>query len=96
MDGDSAAGRERKQSRHSILRPEASVNVVEGNLQRVETDKLRGFWHDSMLLARGGVLQAAGRHDEALAVYESLLTGESGDPRLRPVAERRIGLLKAK
>jgi hypothetical protein len=49
-----------------------------------------------MLLARGEVLQAAGRNEEALAVYQSILTGESGDPRLRPVAERRIGLLQAK
>jgi hypothetical protein len=65
-------------------------------LQSVETDKLRGYWHDSMLLSRGEVLQAAGRNGEALAVYQSILAGESGDPRLRPVAEKRIALLKAK
>jgi hypothetical protein len=62
----------------------------------VEIDKLRGFWHDSMLLARGEVLQAAGRNEEALAAYQSILSGESGDPRLRLIAEKRIGLLKAK
>jgi hypothetical protein len=65
-------------------------------LRRVEVDKLRGYWHDSMLLARGEVLQAAGRNEEALAIYQSILAGESGDPRLRPLAEKRIVLLKAK
>jgi len=49
-----------------------------------------------MLLARGEVLQAAGHNEEALAVYQSILTGESGDPRLRPVAEKRIGLPKTR
>jgi predicted negative regulator of RcsB-dependent stress response len=65
-------------------------------LRKVEIDKLRGFWHDSMLLARGDTLRAAGRKDEALAAYRSIVTEDSGDPRLRKVAEERIKALEAK
>lgn len=65
-------------------------------LRKVETDKLRGFWHDSMLLARGDTLRAAGRKDEALAAYKSILTEESGDLRLRKVAEDKIKALGVK
>lgn len=63
-------------------------------LAKVEIGKLRGFWHDSMLLARGDVLRAAGRKDEALAVYKSILEGDSGDPRLRKVVEEKIKALE--
>lgn len=65
-------------------------------LGKVEIDKLRGFWRDSMLLARGDTLRAAGRKDEALAAYQSILADDSGDPRLRKVAEEKIKDLEAR
>ena len=49
-----------------------------------------------MLLARGDTLRAAGRKDEALAAYQSILAGDSGDPRLRKVAEEKINALEAR
>jgi len=64
-------------------------------LRRVQIDQLRGFWHDSMLLARGDTLRAAGRPAEARAVYQSILAGDSGDPRLRKIAEERVRALEA-
>jgi tetratricopeptide (TPR) repeat protein len=65
-------------------------------LRKVEIDKLRGFWHDSMLLARGDTLRAAGSKDEALAAYESILAADAGDPRLRKVAEEKIKALEGR
>jgi hypothetical protein len=65
-------------------------------LGRVEMDKLRGFWHDSMLLARGDTLRAADRKAEALAAYKSILAEDSGDPRLRKVAEEKIKALEGR
>ncbi len=62
----------------------------------METAKLRGFWRDSMLLARGDTLRAAGRKDEAREAYKSVLVGDSGDPRLRKTAEEKIRTLEAK
>ena len=49
-----------------------------------------------MLLARGDTLRAACRKDEARAVYQSILAGDSGDPRLRKIAEEKIKALEAK
>ncbi len=65
-------------------------------LGKVEMDKLRGFWHDSMLLARGDTLRAADRKAEALAAYKSILAEDSGDPRLRQVAEEKIKALEGR
>lgn len=65
-------------------------------LGKVEIDKLGGFWRDSMLLARGDTLRAAGRNDEALKAYQSILAGDAGDRRLRGVAEERIQSLRAR
>ena len=65
-------------------------------LGKVEMDKLRGFWHDSMLLARGDTLRAADRKAEALAAYKSILAEDSGDPRLRKVAEEKIKALEGR
>ncbi|NLF72692.1 MAG: tetratricopeptide repeat protein [Candidatus Anammoximicrobium sp.] len=65
-------------------------------LGKVETDQLRGFWHDTILLARGDTLRAAGRPDEARKVYQSILADDEGDPRLRRVAEERVHALEAR
>jgi len=63
-------------------------------LRRVDIEQLQGFWRDSMQLARGDTLRAAGHKEEALAAYRSLLAEDSGDPRLRKAAEERIEALK--
>lgn len=65
-------------------------------LDKVDLDKQRGYWHDSMLLARGDVLVAAGRKEDALAVYKSILDGDAGDPRLRKVTGDKITALEAR
>lgn len=65
-------------------------------LGKVQTDTLRGYWHDSILLARGDTLRAAGRKAEALDVYKSILAGDSGDPRLRKQAEQRLPDLRSR
>ena len=70
-----------------------TFNAVCGTLGKVEMDKLRGSWRDSMLLARGDTLRAADRKAEALAAYKSILAEDSGDPRLRKVAEEKIKAL---
>jgi tetratricopeptide (TPR) repeat protein len=59
-------------------------------LDKADARKHRGYWHDSLLIDRGDVLLAAGRKSEALAVYKSILAGDSGDSRLRKVVEEKI------
>ncbi|MCX6906489.1 MAG: DUF4838 domain-containing protein [Verrucomicrobia bacterium] len=59
-------------------------------LRKVGIEKMRGFWRDSMLLAQGDTLQAAGRNDEALAAYKAVAADDSADPRLRKLAAEKI------
>ncbi|NUQ62580.1 MAG: tetratricopeptide repeat protein [Pirellulales bacterium] len=62
-------------------------------LRRADPDRLRGFWRDSMLVARGDTLLAAGREAAALETYRSIINSDSGDPRLRKVVEEKINRL---
>ncbi len=64
-------------------------------LNKVDVTRLSGFWRDSMLMARGDTLQAAGRKDDALAAYQSILAEESAEPRFRQMAEQKIEALKS-
>lgn len=65
-------------------------------LGKVEIGTLRGFWRDSMLLARGDTLRAAGRKAEALAAYRAILAEGSGDPRLRKAADEKVKAMEAR
>lgn len=60
-----------------ILTRQAKYDEALSILARIDTEKLRGTWRDSTLLARATTLAAAGRKDEALAACR-LVLGDSG------------------
>ena len=62
-------------------------------LHRADIDKLRGYWHGSLLMAEGDTLLAAGRKDKALASYKAVTTDEAVDARMRKMAEEKMGAL---
>lgn len=59
-------------------------------LARIDTEKLRGTWRDSTLLARATTLGAAGRKDEALADCRLVLDDPTAEPRHHKEAQEMI------
>lgn len=56
----------------------------------VDDDKLTGTWSSSMQLARAQTLQAAGRTDEAVVVYRTVLSDRSAPDRVKSAARQAI------
>lgn len=63
--------------------------------RQVDLEKLQGTWRNQLLLSQGDTLQAAGRTDQALAAYQSVVTDKSADPRLLRSAEEKIKATKS-
>jgi len=63
-------------------------------LNKVEIAKLRGVWHGYMATSLGDTLLAAGRKDEAIAAYQSIIADETTDARQRKAAEEKIAAMR--
>lgn len=62
-------------------------------LNLVDLQDRRGYWRGSMLLARGAMLAAADRNDEALKTYRAMLNDAHVEARHRNEAQSRINAL---
>ncbi|MGE0609528.1 MAG: DUF4838 domain-containing protein [Pirellulales bacterium] len=62
--------------------------------QRVGLDKLGGYWRGALLIGVGDAQLAAGRKDEALKTYRSVVADESNEARHRELAEEKIATIK--
>ena len=63
-------------------------------LHKASLDNLRGFWKGSLLVALGQVHEAAGRKEEAIAIYKTCSGDESLEPRHRQAADAALGRLQ--
>ena len=63
-------------------------------LRKVDLDKLRGFWRGSLLISIGDTQLAAGRKDDALKTYRSIVADESNESGIRKLAEEKIAAMK--
>lgn len=63
-------------------------------LNKIEIGKMRGVWHGYMATSLGDTLLAAGRKDEAVAAYQSVLADGTVEARQRKTAEAKIAALK--
>ncbi len=71
-----------------ILTKRGQYDEALATLRKVEIAKVGGIWRGSLLLALGNTLRAAGRKDEALRVYQSVLDDSAADAEQRKSAER--------
>jgi hypothetical protein len=78
-----------------ILSRQGKFDEALATLRHVDFDKLRGYWRGSMLLALGETLASAGRKDQALTTYRTLLADESVDISHRKEAEEKIRALES-
>ena len=65
-------------------------------LRRAESENLAGHWRGAVFLALGDAQAAAGRKDEAIAAFKSVLADTTVDARQRQTAEQRLKELQAK
>jgi len=70
-----------------ILTRQGKYAEALATLGKVDIDKLGGSWRGSLLVAQGNALQAAGRKDEALVAYKSVLDDQGADIIDRKFAE---------
>ena len=76
---------------------EVPVCVYVGRSSHTDkVDNIRGYWRGSMLCALGETLVAAGRKDEALAAYRSVLADDSVEQVHRKNAETAVQSLEGK
>ena len=73
-----------------ILTQRSQFDEALATLHKVEIDKMRGVWRDSITLSIGDTQLAAGRKTEAIATYQSIVNDELSDTRLRKVATEKI------
>jgi len=73
-----------------LLRKRGRFDEALEVLHQAEVERLRGYWRGSMLLAVGDTLAAAGRKDEALAAYRSVLADESAPAFQRKTAAGKV------
>jgi hypothetical protein len=78
------------QSSARILTRQGKFDKALGLLQKAETEKL-GTWRGTLLLARGETLQAAGRKDEAAALFKAIAADEKVEERQRKIAREKAG-----
>jgi tetratricopeptide (TPR) repeat protein len=78
------------QSAARILTRQRKFDEALATLARIDTERQRGTWRNSTLLARGETLLAAGRKSEARAAFEAVLDDSAAELRHRQAAEERI------
>jgi tetratricopeptide (TPR) repeat protein len=76
-----------------ILTRHGEFDEALATLRKADSAKLRGFWRGSLLLAQGATLQAAGRKDEAVTTYRSVLADSAVDARQHKAAEEALARL---
>jgi tetratricopeptide (TPR) repeat protein len=72
-----------------ILTKQGKFDEALAALQRADVEKLAGVWRGTLLIARGDTLRAAGRKDEALALFKAVSTDETVEPRQRKAAQEK-------
>jgi predicted negative regulator of RcsB-dependent stress response len=77
-----------------ILTKQGKFDDAVATLRKVDIEKTGGNNRGDLLLALGGTLRAAGRNDEARAMYQSAISDKSLDPRYAKVAGERLEKLK--
>jgi len=79
-----------------ILTRQGKFDDALATLRRIDTEKLRGTWLHSTLLARGDTLLAAGKKADALATYQAVLADKDVEKRHRETAETAVKNLNQK
>ena len=75
-----------------VLTRQGKFDEAIATLHRIDTEKLRGTWRHSTLIALGDTLRAAGKKTEAIAAYQKVLTDTDAEPRHRQAAEAALKL----
>ncbi|WP_198000791.1 DUF4838 domain-containing protein [Gimesia fumaroli] len=65
-------------------------------LDRANIEKLKGVWHDTMLLAKARTLAAAGKKADASKLYQQILVDESAAQRFKVEAREQLERLPEK
>ncbi|MCE9607692.1 MAG: DUF4838 domain-containing protein [Planctomycetia bacterium] len=78
-----------------ILTKQGKFDEALATLKKLDIEKIGGSWHGSLLIAQGNTLQAAGRKDEALTVYKSVLEDKAADANSRKAAEQGIQSIRS-
>jgi len=73
-----------------ILTDRGQFDAALEMLNQVDTDKLRGYWRASMLLARGRALVAADRHGAARSAFQKVASDETANPSHRRTASEAL------
>ena len=74
-----------------ILARQGNLDEALATLRKVEIDKLQGHWRGSMFIALAETLQAAGKKEEAFAMYKSIAGDDLVEPRFQKLAEETLG-----
>ena len=78
-----------------ILIRRGRFDLALATLDRADIEKQKGYWRHAMLLSLGEVLAAAGRKDEALKAYRSILADESALKLHRGAAAKEVKSLES-
>ena len=73
-----------------ILTSQGKFGEALATLARIDTDKQRGTWRYSTLIARGDAHRAAGNTAKARRAYQDVLADKDSDMRFRKMAEQRL------
>ncbi len=73
-----------------ILTSEGKFNEALATLARIDTDKQRGTWRYSTLIARGDVHRAAGDITKARQLYQDVFDDNDAEARFHTAAEQRL------
>lgn len=77
-----------------ILTRQGKFDEALATLGKVNLDQLGGSWRSSLLIAQAKTLQAAGRKDEALVAYQSVLDDKTVAESHRKAAEQGLQSLR--
>ena len=77
-----------------ILTKSGKFDEAIAALNEAEINKMTGVWHGNLAASLGDTLLAAGRKDEAIAAYQSIIADETTDTRQRKAAEEKITSMK--
>lgn len=78
-----------------LLAKRGQFDEALATLRRVDSEKLQGTWRTQFPLWQAGILETAGRGNEAVTVYRTIASDPSSDARFRKVAEEKLaGLMK--
>ena len=73
-----------------ILTSDGRFNEALATLARIDTEKQRGTWRYSTLIARGDVHRAAGDITKARQLYQDVFDDKDAGTRFHTTAEQRL------